>query len=280
MRLVDTHCHIQFDAYGEDRNEVLARAREEEVGLLVVGCDYESSRKALELACTTENIWAAVGQHPTDTETSYEEAAFQELAHNKKVVAIGECGLDYFRISRITNQELRITGDSDADHEAIKAKQQKQRYLFKKHIELARGTQKPLIIHCRDAHDDCMSILAEYFRGATADVRNEKREPGVLHCFTGTAHNAQSYLDLGFSISFTGIITFADQYDDVVRIVPLEKILLETDSPFLTPAPHRGKRNQPAYVELVARRVAELKGCTFEEVAHQTTENARRLFGL
>ncbi|MBI4239728.1 TatD family hydrolase, partial [Candidatus Uhrbacteria bacterium] len=170
---------------------------------------------------------------------------------------IGECGLDFYRIK---NLELRI--------------KERQKELFLQHVELAHEVGLPLIIHCRDAHEDMSEILFARFG------KGKVREHGVMHCFTGNWLQAQSYLDLGFLISFTGIITFASQYDDVVAQTPLEKMLIETDSPYLTPTPNRGKKNKPLYVRYVAERIAEIKGISFDEVARQTTENACRLFKL
>lgn len=292
MRLIDTHCHIQFDAYDADRDDIIRKCHEKEIGLLVVGCDEESSRKALELVSSLpkeREAWCAVGQHPTDTGKPFDYKTFYDLARSsKKVVAIGECGLDYYRIE---NQESRI--------------KEMQKDLFFQHLNLAHELHLPLIIHCRNAHEDMIEALMHRYRishseqsepacpvGRESRVSQNHRDPsvahrddnarehGVLHCFTGTAIDAQSYLDLGFMISFTGIVTFTKQYDDIVSLVPLEKMLIETDSPFLTPAPHRGQRNSPEYVEYVARRIGEIKGVPAEEVWRVTTENAKRLFGI
>lgn len=265
MQLFDSHCHIQFDAYNDDREEVIQKTRDHGVGVLVVGDDYESSRTAVELAKNTADIWAAVGQHPTDTGLPFDQKKFFTLARAPRVVAIGECGLDYYR--------MQDTGDRAQIID-------RQKELFQKHLELAHEAHLPLIVHCRDAHDDLTEMLVNRFGGTGASAIHGRREHGVMHCFVGTLSQAEVYLGLGFLISFTGIITFADQYDEVVRAVPLDKILIETDSPFLTPQPHRGKRNHPMYVEHVARRIAHLKNISFEEVASATTANAKRLFSL
>ncbi len=257
MKLIDSHCHLQFDSYAQDRERVIDECREQAVGLVVVGCDYDGSKEAVELTRGRKNIWAAVGQHPTEYRV-FDAEAFSSLANEEKVVAIGECGLDYYRLTDETREE----------------KIQFQKELFGRHLELARETGKPLIIHSRDAHEDLTEMLEAFCQSFPSYRR------GVLHCFTGTADDAHRYLDLGFSISFTGIITFANQYDDVVSSVPMDKILIETDAPLLTPVPHRGKRNHPAYVEYIARRIAELKGISFDDVARHTTENAQRLFRL
>lgn len=271
MQLIDTHCHIQFDAYDTNRDDVIRICADKEIGMIVVGCDEQSSRAALTLVTThprARELWCAVGQHPTDSGEAFDYTAFLDLARSsKKVVAIGECGLDYYHVSK----------DEKERHAEI----EKQKDLFFQHLNLAHEVNLPLIIHCRDAHDDMIEMLMHRF--GTASVHpghHEGREYGVLHCFTGTATQARSYCDLGFLISLTGIITFTHQYDDVVATIPLEKILIETDSPFLTPVPHRGKQNTPEYVEYVARRIAEIKDVSFEEVARVTTDNAKRLFFL
>lgn len=264
MKLIDTHCHIQFDAYDDDREKVIEQCRDSKTGMIVVGCEYASSERAVALVQEGADMWAAVGQHPTDTSLPFDLKKFRELARGKKVVAIGECGLDYYRI-QVIGDRLEVIGN--------------QKRMFEWQIDLAHELHLPLIIHCRDAHDDMADILFKRFSSHSSHP-HPAPEHGVLHCFTGTVRDAQSYLDLNFLISFTGIITFADQYDDVVRHVPLEKMLIETDSPFLTPAPHRGKRNHPLYVKYVAERIAELKGVPVEQVCAQTTHNAKRLFKL
>lgn len=283
--LFDSHCHIQFSQYDPDRDEILDQCRKNGVSGLCVGCDEKSSRDAIEFAEKNENFWASVGIHPTEWNASLDMDVFRKLIkQSKKVVAIGETGLDYYRIPQNAIHDSRFTihegegenaiqesgiRNQEEDHRKLK---ENQKRLFLDHIALAKETQLPLIIHCRDAHADVQEILKKVVPGTTL--------LGVLHCFTGTIQDALAYLELGFFISFTGIITFARQYDEVVHRVPLEKILIETDSPFLTPVPHRGKRNSPLYVEYVARRIAEIKGISYEEVARQTTENAQLFFSL
>ncbi len=263
MFLIDTHCHIQFEQYDADRDDVIDQCKKKDIGLLIVGCEYESSEKAIALTKRIgSNAWCAIGQHPTEHTGTFEYNQFEKLlTTSKSIVAIGETGLDYFRIP------------DNVDREKYKSV---QREVFSAHIDLAQKHDLPLIIHCRDAHDDMITILQERF----GRWKEGDKERGVLHCFTGNADNAARYLELGFFISFTGIITFATQYDDVVRSVPLEKILIETDSPFLTPTPFRGKRNSPLYVEHIASRISELKGTTLDEISGQTTENAQRLFAF
>lgn len=194
-------------------------------------------------------------------EFSYER--YKKLAENPRTVAIGETGLDYA-------EKLEV-GEGD---------QKKQEELFRKQIELALEVGKPIIQHCRNgvvdgkkrnAHDDALRIVSEYV---------PKGLKGVAHCYSGNLEQAKRYVELGFYVSFTGLITFVDQWEDVIREVSLEYILTETDCPYMTPVPHRGKRNEPAYVRYVAEKIAEIKKVSFEEVAEQTSENARRLFDL
>lgn len=261
--LIDTHCHIQFNHYKDDRDEVIDQARRNHVGMIIVGCDMQSSEQAVHYAEKIDGMtWAAVGQHPNDTRDSFDVERFASLAlSSSKVVAIGETGVDWYRLP-----------------DGIDPEQEKhrQKELFLKHCALSRKTAKPIIIHCRDAHDDLLEILKSDY----GSWKGGEREHGVLHCFTGTFDQARAYSELGFLISFTGIITFSQQYDDCIRKLPLEKILVETDAPFLTPVPFRGKRNVPFYVEYVASKIAEVRGIPFEEVCRATTRNAQRLFGI
>lgn len=268
MKLIDTHAHLQFQNYDDDREKNFRQCVDEQVGIIIVGCDYESSKNGVALAekYKDQNVWASVGQHPTDTALPFTKKDFAALVKKStRVVGIGECGLDYFHLPK--------------DDSALTL-QEKQRSLFKEHLALSGETHVPLIIHCRDAHDDMIQILMDHYTDGGRHSIPQKREHGVMHCFTGNVAYAQSYLDLGFLISFTGIITFAKQYDEVIAAVPLEKILIETDSPFLTPIPFRGKKNSPVNVKYVAQRIAQIKGLSFEDVAKQTMLNAMRLFRL
>ena len=253
MKLFDSHCHLQFPQYDADREEVLARMRERAVGALVVGTDITTSRAGLELVKQHDFLWASVGLHPNDSQEWIDiSIQMEELARNSKVVAIGECGLDYFR-----------TGKTAEERTA-------QRKRFEKHIALANEVGKALIVHCRDAHDDCSSIL----QNTRIDV------PVIIHFFTGSEELAKRYLELGCYLSFPGPVTYTDMYDESICVTPLERLLIETDAPFAAPMPHRGKRNEPAYVEEVARKVASLKGTSLEEVSLQSAANAKAIFGL
>ncbi len=265
--LIDTHCHLNLSEFNDDYREVATRAWERGVGINNVGCDLASSKRAVLIAEQFQDkpIWASVGQHPTDTGEDFNYKEYIKLTASKKVVAIGETGLDYYRLPKGPDREAMI---------------RRQKELFFSHLDLAHEQRLPLIIHCRDAYDDLTELLMHRFATPSTHGVPSLKERGVMHCFAGSWRHAQEYMDLGFLISFTGIITFADQYDEVVRNTPLEKILVETDSPFLAPVPHRGKRNEPAHVVYVARRIAELKGKSYEEVVKITTQNAKRLFNL
>jgi len=250
MRLFDAHCHLQMPQFDADRRDVLARMQDADMGGLIIGVDYETSRAGLELAKAHDFLFAAVGLHPNDNPNEqFDTDAYEALARDPKVVAIGECGLDYFRSSGEGQQER-----------------------FEAHIALAKKLNKALIVHCRDAHEDCSSILQK--TGISEFV------PVVIHFATLTAAQAQTYLDLGCYLSFPGPVTFTDMYDDSIRLCPLDKLLIETDAPFAAPAPHRGKRNEPAYVIEVACKVALMQGVSVEDVTKAAVTNAHRAFGL
>ena len=256
--LIDSHAHIQGKEYAGEVEAVIARAREAGVGkIIAVGGagDMSSNTEAVALAKTFPDIYATVGMHPHDAKDVGADKLkkLKDLAAAEpKVVAVGETGLDYYY-----NHSPREV----------------QRRVFGQFIHLARETGLPIVVHERDAAQDVADLLRTEGAGKLR---------GVIHCFTGNYEAARAYLDLGFYISFTGIITFknADALRDVVRNVPLERMLVETDSPYLTPVPHRGKRNEPAYVRYVAETVARIKGLSLEEVARVTTQNVRELFGV
>jgi TatD DNase family protein len=250
--LIDTHCHLGFSQYDNDREKVIQRAIKNKVSrIITIGTDLSSSQKAIELAEKFAVIYAAVGIHPNDY-LGLKEKHFDQLkalAAHEKVVAFGEIGLDYYRMS-------------------IPVK--KQQDLFKTQVKLAHSLKLPLIIHNRDAHNDIYHILVE---------EHTEEISGVLHSFTGDDHFLESVLALNFYVSFTGSITFKNaSYDAIVEKVPLERLLLETDSPFLTPVPFRGRRNEPAYLKYIAEKIAQVKKISTAELAKITTENTRRLF--
>ncbi len=252
--LFDSHCHPQFPQYDADRDEVIKRTLAAGCGMICVGTDLEMSKKAIELAEKYDGIWATVGCHPNESVKELHIADYEGLAKHHKVVAIGETGLDYYR-----------TPEKD--------KQEKQKEIFRQFLELSKRVGKPIIIHCRDAHDDLINLL-------NPKLSTLNPISGVVHSFTGSFELASKFLDLGLFLGLNGIITFTGEYDDMIARIPLDRILIETDAPYLAPVPHRGKRNEPLYVEFVARRIAEVKKIPFEEVIEKTEENTKKLFKL
>ena len=252
--LVDSHCHLDFPDFSGREEELLAAMKTNDVGwALVAGVTLERFPAVLALATRFPNLYAAVGVHP-DTEGDAKEPdqdTLVRLAQHPKVVAICETGLDYYRLE----------GDLEW-----------QRERFRTHIRAARRGRKPLIIHTREATADTLRILTEEGAGEVG---------GVFHCFTETRAVAEAALELGFHISFSGIVTFknAIQIKEVARLIPLDRILIETDAPYLAPVPHRGKLNHPALVRHVAEEVATLKGIGIDDLAQATTDNFFRLFG-
>jgi TatD DNase family protein len=259
---VDSHCHLAFPELHGRLHAILEDMRAAEVGGALCICTrMEEFDRVHALALAHGNLWASVGVHP-DTEDGGAEPDVDllcERAARPRVVAIGETGLDYFRLQ----------GRSVADMEW-------QRERFRVHIRAGLRMGLPLVIHTRAASDDTLAILREEGRGPGGEPR------GVFHCFTETLDVARAALDLGFHISFSGILTFRNAADlrEVARFVPLDRCLIETDSPYLAPVPHRGKTNTPAWVPHVAHTVAELKGLTPAEVADATRDNFERLFGV
>lgn len=240
---------------GGDLDGVLARAAAAGVGeIITIGVDLPSSRKALELACSCRRIYATAGVHPHDSFPLDAEAAGEliRLARQERVVAIGEIGLDYYW-----------------DHQPRAVQQE----CFRRQLELAAEVALPVVFHIRDAYEDFMDIIRDYAGNLAG---------GVMHCFSGSWEVAEFCLDLGFYLSIPGTVTFPKSgvQQEVARRAPADRLLVETDSPYLAPVPRRGKVNEPAFVAYTARKLAELRGCTFEEIAGQTTGNARRAFGL
>lgn len=254
MPFVDSHCHLNFPELAENMADVLAQMRHNDVaGALCVSVNLAEFPQVLALAEQHPNIYASVGVHPDYEDVEEPSVArLVELARHPRVIAIGETGLDYFRLK----------GDLEW-----------QRTRFRNHIRAARECGKPLIIHTREAAADTLRIMAE---------ENAAGAGGVMHCFTETWDVAEAALEMGFYISFSGIITFksAKQIKEVAQRVPLERILIETDAPYLAPVPYRGKLNQPAYVKHIAEEIALLRGIDVSEVGRRTTENFMRLFGL
>lgn len=281
MKFIDSHTHVNFKAFEKDWAEVVQRTIAAQVGMINVGTQLETSAKAVHIAevFSGKPVWAAIGQHPIHAvRHPFEPDTFRDLVEKDGVVAVGEVGLDYFRLHSTYDDPDEGEQGTDAveplDADDIK---DKQADLFGEFITIAHDAHKPLIVHMRDeagvfdAYDDALAIL----KNAGAGV-------GVAHCFGGDWEHAKRFLDLGFHIGVTGIVTFpkSEMLAEVVRNTPLERLLIETDAPYLTPAPHRGERNEPLFTEFIGLKVAELKGITSDEVFRQTTENATRLFGL
>ncbi len=273
MKLIDIHAHLNFSDYDADRAAVIARTVAAGCGVINVGTDLETSRQVVKLAEENNLMWATVGVHPHDAEREINWPELEKLAAHKKVVAIGECGLEI-------NPKLEIRNPKQM---------KKQKEIFAKQIELALAVQKPLMIHCRGAYPELLDFLVSDF-----DIRNSsaRRRGGDLaanlHFFAGTVAQAKQFLDLGWTLSFTGVITFppkagqprADTYRELIKFVPTDRIMAETDAPFVAPAPHRGQRNEPLFVTEVIKRLAELKGVSPEQMAAQSLATARKTFAL
>ncbi len=263
MKFFDIHSHLNLPPLSERQDEIIKTLEEKEVGTITVGTDYETSAEAVRIAPISENLFASVGFHPSDAvKKTFDLEKFSELASKPKVVAIGECGLDYFRI--------------DAADTATK---NLQKEIFIKQIDLAIEKNLPLILHVRpqkgtmDAYEDVLEILEKL-----VEVRPRPR--GDVHFFVGTPEIAERFLKLGFYLSFTGVITFARDYDEVVRLTPIDRILTETDAPFVAPVPHRGKDCEPWMVEEVVKKIAEIKGLDQEEFRLQIIKNVKTLFNI
>lgn len=278
FKYIDIHAHTNFKAFDEDRKETIERALSAGVIVMNVGTQIDTSRKAVEMANEyDEGVYAIIGLHPIHTGASYHDVkelgeegkaftsrgeefnadAYRELLKDPKVVAIGECGLDYYRCTEETIA--------------------KQKEAFIGQIKLANEYKKPLMLHIRnnpedkthDAYWDSLELLKQY-----SEVK------GDVHFFAGSVEIAKAFVDFGFTISFTGVLTFTHDYDEVVKAIPLEMIMTETDSPYITPVPYRGKRNEPMHVREVVKRIAEIKGLSEEETAKVLFANAKRVFGI
>ena len=291
-KLIDIHSHVNFNAFKDDADVVIQRALDADVWTILVGSQIDTSCRAVEYAEKyPAGIYVAVGLHPIHLTELYVDAkeigaegvpgftsrveqfsyeAYKQLAEHPKTVAIGECGLDYYRVEG-GEETKKLQADT-----------------FRQQVALAREVKKPLMIHCRplnvielgeprpegagrNAYEDLIQILKE---------ENAQKIGGDIHFFAGSWSIAKQFLDLGFYLSFTGVITFARDYDEVLKNVPMDRIMVETDAPYVTPVPHRGKRNEPMYVEYVAKKIAEIKNLPEEEVFQQLVENTRRLFRI
>ncbi len=268
----DIHSHLESSRFDNDREEVISRMQDEGVFTICVGTDLENSKKVVALAETYENIFACIGLHPTDTNEDFREEDYSSLVKNSKVVAIGECGLEFSGKGGIMQNEHGK--DAEDDERLFEEEKQRQIDIFKKQIDFAVKYDKPLMIHCRDAHFETLNILNEKKKEYGDKLR------GNVHFFSGDVAIAKSYLSLGFTMSFTGVITFASEYDEVIKFIPLDKMMSETDAPFVAPVPYRGKRCEPLYVKEVVKRIAEIKDLDEEVVKKAMVENAVRFFDL
>ena len=250
--LTDTHCHLFYDNLKNDLENVLSRANEMNVTRFIcVGTNIKDSKESLSISEDNQNIFSSVGVHPHDSkdiEEGYIEEIY-ELMEFESMIAIGEIGLDYFR--NISDPEI-------------------QKKVFRQQIEVAQDLNRPIIFHNRDSDSDIIEILSDY-----------PEVIGVAHCFSSTIETANSLLEMGYYISFSGNITFKNSHlSDVIKTIPMDRILVETDSPYLSPEPHRGKTNEPSRVRIVAEKLAEIKNVSFEDIAKYTHENASELFQL
>ena len=258
--LVDSHAHLDQPEYDRDLEEVISRAVGAGVGrIITIGLDAVSSRRSIDLAEKYPAVYATVGLHPSSAEMYSDTlmAELKSLARHPKVVGIGETGLDFYR---------------------KRAPREAQERAFRGQLDLAADLGLPVVIHDREAHDRVIDMIAEWIVGRGKNLVRR----GVMHCFSGDVAMAQRIVGMGFFVSIAGPVTYpnAKRLVEVVRSVPLSHLMVETDCPFLAPQLHRGKRNEPAYVRSVAEKIAQLKGCSVEQVAAETTETACRLFGL
>ena len=250
-KFFDIHSHPNFAVFAQDRDEMVRRALDNSVFMNVVGTQRDTSQAAVELAEKySEGVYAIVGSHPT-TDEEFDYEFYKKLAASSKVVAIGECGLDYFR---------------DAN--------KKQEEIFRKQIELANEVGKPLMLHIRNGKN------VSAYRLAAGILKEKAKVVFDFHFFAGNLEEARLLLDLGATFSFTGVITFTRDYDEIIKYLPLEKIMAETDCPFVAPVPHRGKRNEPVYVIEVVKKIAEIRGENLEKVRRQLLQNSFAFFNL
>ena len=289
-KYIDIHSHLQFAAFDNDREKVLERALESELWMINVGTQYDTSLAAVELAQNKDGVFATVGLHPIHTAKSYHDRqelgdggaefvsrgeefnyeAYKKLALDPKVVGVGECGLDYYRLDGSTSLP-----------QATLAKQKK---IFEEHVRIANEVAKPLMLHIRNSPEGGSNA----YRDALEIIKSvDPKIRGDVHFFAGAVDDARAFLDYGFTLSFTGAVTFPKakkpgqaDYEELIRFIPLDMILTETDCPYVAPAPHRGSRNEPANVRYVVGRIAKIKNLSEDEVAVTLVSNARRVFRL
>ncbi|MFA6392329.1 MAG: TatD family hydrolase [Patescibacteria group bacterium] len=277
--LIDTHTHVNFNLFKDDGPDVIDRALTNNIWVINVGSQYKTSLRAVNIAKDyTEGVYAIVGLHPihlfkmhvdedeidfSSRQEEYDKEAYLELARDPKVVGIGEVGMDYYHMP---------------DGENIETVKKKQEEVFREQISLAVDLDKAVTIHCRGTKEDPSGVYQDVMN----IVKDYPKIRAVVHCYTGDLKTAKQIINMGLNLSITGIVTFknAKELHAVVKEIPLENMMVETDAPYLAPDPYRGKRNEPSYVRYVAEKIAELKGISFEEVADVTTANAKKLFKL
>ncbi len=304
MLFFDAHAHVNFAAFKDEYQRVVKKSLDGGVGLINVGTQKDTSRRAVEIAHEFENepVFATVGVHPIHVEANYFDPQefdvarqpkirikregflsrgeifdyeyYKKLATDSKVVAIGECGLDFTSFFRERGERLQKRASAETFSESgVENIKSKQKEAFLKQIELARDVKKSLMIHCRDAYPELMDILVRHYKPSM-------NCPGIAHFFSGTKEHATKLVDLGFYFTFGGVITFARSYDEVIRSIPMKRILSETDAPYVSPVPYRGKRNEPVYVVEVVKKLAEIKKVSLEKMRMQILENVKRAFDI
>ena len=258
---VDLHCHLQFEDFDMDREEVIAEMKKNNVVGINVGVDEKSSRAGIELAQKHKDVlWATIGLHPLYPEGVYDiENILKDKTLNSDICGIGECGLDYFRITSENIDEPDLDKVKDF-----------QKEIFINQIKASIAHDTPLMLHVRDSYSKTLEILKENFKGVVKEYK------GNVHFFAGTIDEAKEFLDLGFSISFTGVATFVDSYRDLIRFVPIERMFAETDSPYVAPKPFRGQRNNPNHVREIYKKIAEIKEIDINEVIDILYNNAKK----
>lgn len=265
MKYIDIHCHLDSTDYDSDREKVLARMNSYNISAIIIGTDLESSKRAVQIAEDNKNIWACIGIHPDEvSRTAFDTSKFEELIKNPKVIGIGECGVDFLRI----------------DPADLKDEKKKQTELFESQIQFALEYNQPLMLHIRskrgnqEAYIYALNILGNY-----KNDNNGKKLRGNVHFFAGDVSIAEKFLDLGFTMSFTGVVTFTHDYDEVIKYLPRNSIMSETDAPFIAPVPYRGKRNEPTYVIEIIKKLAEIRAENKDVLNEAILENFRCVFG-
>lgn len=257
-KFFDIHSHLNFKDYDSDFEDAISRLKETKTYTITVGTDIEFSKKAVEIAEKYDEVYACIGVHPVDNPTrSFEVEKFESLVKHPKVVAVGECGLDFFHQDKSDKVEFN-----------------RQQDLFLAHIDLTLSHNKPIMIHSRDAYPEVLEILEPIAK------REGEKLYGNVHFFAGDKEIAKRFFNIGFTISFTGVITFARDYDEVIKFSPIDMIMSETDAPYVAPVPYRGKRNEPSYVSQVVKKISEIRNQPFEEVREVMVANALRVFKI